>query len=472
MWYNIKNKICWGVYMLFVIELFFAKIIAKLVDLIDSKRGTSFIGRNILKIDKNFVSKFKGIDKDKVVLITGTNGKSSTTNLLTHIFEDAGEKVIANLAGANLRSGIATCFVKNSRFSGKMKDGYIILEVDERTLKYILDWVPAGHLVVTNIQTDQVARNGYPEYIYNMLADHIPRDITLYLNSDEPRSKSFEDLADRVIYYGVERMPTAFSREDEFDVTQPCPKCHSKIKFDYMNVSNLGKFHCSACDFCSETTPDYQVTGVDFRGMSASIDDQLFHMPYKAPFMVYNYAAGVAVAKNMGLDMEKIICAFDNFKNIEGRIETVDFAGKTLRYMRTKQENPDTLQSALDAIAADRGKKVVAMGLCTIDDWVPFYSNTFYSYDCDFSGLVEADVEKFICFDPVTCHDIANRLIFAGCPEEKIEIISTVDPEKLLSRIAEFDSENVYLITLLKIFHEIKEAAELANRERGNRNDR
>ena len=458
--------------MLFVIELFFAKIIAKLVDLIDSKRGTSFIGRNILKIDKNFVSKFKGIDRDKVVLITGTNGKSSTTNLLHHIFKDAGEKVIANLAGANLRSGIATCFVKNSYFSGKIKDGYIILEVDERTLKYILDWVPAGHLVITNIQTDQVARNGYPEYIYNMLSDHIPRDITLYLNSDEPRSKSFEDLVDNVVYFGCERMPSAFTREDDFDVTMPCPKCHSRIEFEYMNVSNLGKFHCTGCDFCSEKTPEYEVVSIDFRGMSAGISGELFHMPYKAPFMVYNYAAGVAVAKSsMGLDIDRIISAFDNFKNIEGRIEAVDFAGKTLRYMRTKQENPDTLQSALDAIAADRGKKVVAMGLCTIDDWVPFYSNTFYSYDCDFSALMEADVEKFICFDPVTCHDIANRLVFAGCPPEKIEIIPTVEPEKLLERIAKAESENVYLITLLKIFHEIKTAAELENRERGGRND-
>lgn len=451
--------------MRFLLELYLAKFLAFAVDKIDKKRGTSFAGRQILKLDKNFVSKFKNIDGDKVILVTGTNGKSSTTNLLHHIFKSSGEKVISNLAGANLRSGIATCFIKNSNLKGEINDGYIILEVDERTLKYILDWIPAKHLVVTNIMTDQVARNGYPEFIYNMLSDHITRDLTLYLNNDEPRSKAFEDLADEVVYYGCEKMESAFVRDGENDITLPCPKCHSKIDFDYNNVSNIGNFRCTRCEHKSGESADYTVRDIDFAGRSAEILGRRFTMPYTAPFMVYNYAAAVAVAKNVGLDTGRIIESFESFKNIEGRIESVNWQGKNIRYMRTKQENPETCQSALDAIAKDHGKKVVVIGLCTIDDWVPYYSNTFYSYDCNFKPLMTDEVEKFIVFDKTVCYDVANRLIYDGCPKEKIVIVPSSDPKEILAAIGECESGNAYLITLLKIFHEIKEVATFGREE-------
>lgn len=451
--------------MRFILELWAAKLIARIVDLLDNRRGTSFAGRQILKLDKNFISKFKGIEKEKVILITGTNGKSSTTNLITHIFRACGEKVIANLAGANLRSGIATCFIKNSRMSGRIKDGYIILEVDERTLKYILDWIPVGHLVLTNIQTDQVARNGYPEYIYNMLYDHIPEGVTLYLNNDEPRVKSFESLGNPVVYYGVDRMPCAYEKHGSLDVTQPCPKCHHRVTFDYYNLSNLGRFHCTACGHESLAKPDFLVENVDFAAGKAETNGKSFTMPYKAPFMVYNYAAAIAVARTLGLAEERVLAAYDNFVNIEGRIDQAVLGEKTIHYMRTKQENPDTLQSALDAIAADKGRKVVLLGLCTIDDVIPHYSNTFYSYDCDFDGMLAGDVEKFICFEKTTCADMANRLLLAGCPKEKIEILPTTDPEEILAAVGRCKSNQVYLITLLKIFHEIKAAAEQKTRE-------
>ena len=445
--------------MRFLLELYIAKFLAFIVDKLDKKRGTSFAGRQILKLDKDFVSKFKGIDGDKVILVTGTNGKSSTTNLLHHVFKSCGEKVISNLAGANLRSGIATCFIKNSNLKGEINEGYIILEVDERTLKYILDWIPAKHLVVTNIMTDQVARNGYPEFIYNMLADHINDGLTLYLNNDEPRSKAFEDLGGRVVYYGCDKMSSAFTRDGDMDITLPCPKCHSKIVFDYHNVSNMGRFHCTRCDHSSGDA-QYTVTDIDFHHRSATILEHRFSMPYTAPFMIYNYAAAVAVADSLGLDKGKIIDSFDSFKNIEGRIESISYNGKNIWYMRTKQENPETCQSALDAIAKDKGRKIVVIGLCTIDDWVPYYSNTFYSYDCNFKPLMTDEVEKFICFDKTVCYDVANRLIYDGCPREKITVIPNSDPGEILAAIGGCESDSAYLITLLKIFHDIKAEAE------------
>lgn len=191
-----------------------------------------------------------------------------------------------------------------------------------------------------------------------MLYDHIPKGVTLYLNNDEPRVKSFESLGNPVVYYGVDRMPCAYEKHGPLDVTQPCPKCHQKIQFDYYNLSNLGRFHCTACDHASLEKPDFLVEKADLANGRAEFDGSPFPLPYRAPFMVYNYAAAIAVARTLGLAKEAILAAYDSFVNIEGRIDQAALGEKTIHYMRTKQENPDTLQSALDAIAAAEGRRL------------------------------------------------------------------------------------------------------------------
>lgn len=441
--------------MRFILELYLGKLFAFLTDRIDKNRGTSFAGYCILKLDRKFISKFKGIHKDQVILVSGTNGKSTTTHLIVHILKHNGHKVISNVSGANLASGIATCLIKNSDCHGRVKEGYLVLEVDERTLKYILDWIPAKHLLITNIMTDQVARNGYPEFIYNIFSDIIQKDMTLYLNNDDPRSKAFESLGTEVVYYGCERMNFNKQKQSLFDITMPCPKCHHKITFEYMNGSNIGHFYCSNCGYSNQKKIKYCVKSIDFKKGSAEILDTKFKLPYTASFMIYNYAAAISLTHHLGNSIHTIVDAFQNFRNIEGRIETFQFNQKKIFYLRMKQENPETLQAAIDVVIRDKHKKAVVIGLCVIDDFIPFYSNTFYSFDCQFDGLKAETVEKIICFGETICYDVANRLIYDGIPLNKIEMIPSNDGNQILTSIAQCQSTHVYLITWLKIYHQI-----------------
>ena len=98
--------------MLFYIALWLGKIINALINIIDKKRGSNYSGKIILKICPDFLTKFKSIDHDKILFITGTNGKSSTNNLVNHILTANGKKVVSNLEGANLLPGIITSFIK------------------------------------------------------------------------------------------------------------------------------------------------------------------------------------------------------------------------------------------------------------------------------------------------------------------------------------------------------------------------
>ena len=100
----------------FLLALYVGKILALLTRLVSKERGTNIPGAYSNKIQKDFIKGFTGIDYDKVIFITGTNGKSTTNNIIVHTLKTAGKTVTTNLEGANLIGGIATALIKNSNF--------------------------------------------------------------------------------------------------------------------------------------------------------------------------------------------------------------------------------------------------------------------------------------------------------------------------------------------------------------------
>ena len=446
--------------MKFYFALWYAKAINFLINLVSKGRGSNLSGEKALKIDPRMVEHFKGIDYSKVIFITGTNGKSSTTNLVTHILRKNGKRVVSNLEGANLLAGIATILAKESSMTGKLDTDYFVFETDERYLPIIYDQLPAENLLITNLQKDQVQRNGDPDFIYRKLASFMNPKMHLYLNNEEPRAKSFERFTDHVIYYGVEKHPESFMKDGTYP-TSACPKCYHKVSFEYYNTDSVGPFVCENCGYSSESKPHYLVEAVDFENRSFEMDDVKFSMPYDLPFMLYNYSGALAVCDDFAdVSVADAASAFDSFKNIGGRFEVLHYMGKTIKYMRIKQENPDTLQSTLNIMASDNEPKMVCFGLYQVADFIPFYTNTFYAFDCDFKPLAESNVERYFCFSPHVCYDTANRLIYEGIDRDKITVTETEDIPTIFAEIEKADTDNIYLITWLETFNKMKKYIE------------
>ena len=446
--------------MKFYIALWFAKLINIIINIVDKSRGSNFSGEKAMKIDPQMVAHFKGIDYAKVLFITGTNGKSTTTNLITHIFRSSGKKVIANLEGANLIYGIATALSKASSLTGRISADYIIFETDERYLPIILKQLPAKNIMITNLQKDQVQRNGDPDFIYRKVFEAVGDDVRLFLNNEEPRTKAFDSKAGEIITYGVARHAESFTKDDTFP-TMACPKCRHGITFDYYNNDGVGSFHCDHCGHSSGEWADYTITDVDFVGRSFKLGDVTFNMPYDTPYMCYNYAGALAVAERLGdIAPCEAAKAFGSFENVGGRFEILEYKGKTIKYMRIKQENPETLQTCINVMAADKEKKMVCLGLCPLIDMIPHYTNSFYAFDCDLSALVKSDVEKYFCFSDRVCYDTANRLIYEGVDPEMISIADTEAVETIFKEIESVETDNIYLITWIKTFYHMKKYIE------------
>lgn len=447
----------------FTRALITGKLGTKLISLINKDRGTTFAGRKALEIDPDLFNGFSGIDPGKVLFVTGTNGKSTTTNMITHILSSHGYNVVSNTGGANLTSEIAAALVLGSDLSGRLSADYYVFETDERYLHSIRKNVPGSNLLVTNLEKDQVQRNGDPDFVYRKIAAAIDEfDTSLFLNGDEPRSCALSDHTDKVVYYSVARHDRAFTKDDTF-VTMPCPKCHSRIRFDYYNNDGMGSFCCDKCGYTNNNgkpEADYIVRDIDLDKGSFTINGAIYETPYRQPYMLYDYVSAVCACKELaGISEEECSAALTSFKVPEGRFESIEYQGKTLRYFRFKQENPDTLQNLIRAASDDPDEKVLVVGFGTVNDYDPYYINSFYAFDCDFSGLAKANVRKVIFVTDTIAYDAANCFMYGGLDPEKAEIIPTSDVSEIFGAISECGCDNVYLTVKLHLFEEMKEYA-------------
>lgn len=445
----------------FIFSLWIGKLAAFIVNIVDKKRGTNFSGKIATKLMTNFVNGFKKIDLDKVIMVTGTNGKSTTTNLIAHTIKSGDKKIATNSEGANMMGGVATTLIKNSTITGKFNKEFLILEIDERSLPAIHKVLPAHNLCITNLQKDQVQRNGDPDFIYSKFANVINKDMTLFVNNEEPRSRALEDKAGQVVYFSVERNEKSFEKDNFYDVSMPCPKCNHKIQYNYFNLESIGDFECSHCDYKSLGNPNIVIKNVDFENKTFTCDETEYKITYNTPFYIYNYAVSIAVAKKFGLEDKQIQQGFETFINPGERRETLKYKDKQIHYLRMKQENPETLQSALDTVAADKSEKAIFAGFYEVKDFLPYYSNTFYFFDCNFRDIAKTPVEKYIVFSKTVCYDVANRMIYDGADKSKIEIIDEEDDiDSILKKMDEIKTNNIYILTGMKPYAKIKKFLE------------
>ena len=208
------------------IRFYFALFVAKLAVVglkILGKKGTLMPGLIAIGLCPDFLGRMPR--PEKIIGITGTNGKTTVSNLTDDVLEDCGYDFYCNREGTNVNTGVASSLIANSTFLGKPKKSFAVYELDERSSPIVLPYIKPDVMVITNLFRDSNKRNAHIEFIVDILNKYIPDTTKLILNGDDLTCSSIKKNNDR-IYFGIDKIDGESSeRKNIVCDVQSCPDC-------------------------------------------------------------------------------------------------------------------------------------------------------------------------------------------------------------------------------------------------------
>ncbi len=417
----------------FFIALWLAKLSQPILKL-TKHNGTNFPGELAIKICPDFL---KYIDRpEKIIAVTGTNGKTTVSNLICDLLERSGKRVLNNRAGSNINSGIATSLLSGCTVFNKTRYDNAVLEIDERSAKRIYPYMKPDIIVITNLFRDSIMRNAHPQYIADFLTDNIPHGTKLLLNADDLISSSVAPDNPRA-YFGIEKMDSDVTEcVNLLNDLRICPKCSGTLKYEYLRYHHIGRAYCEKCGFKS---PDYNYSAsrVDLENMTMTFRDSTGEHDYRllsdSIVNVYNEVTLIALARELGMEHTDITRYLNDMRIVESRYNEVEAGDVTVIMMLAKDKNALACSRALDYISHQSGDKEIVMMMNCLSDEKHWSENITWMYDCDFEFMNRDDVTHIVTTGPRAV-DYKLRLLIAGIPEERITCVpeESMAAEKLL----------------------------------------
>lgn len=395
---------------------------------------------------------FAQIDKpERVVFVTGTNGKTTTTNLLDDILADNGIEFVDNRAGGNIRNGIESSLIKNATWTGRQKIQLAVMELDELSSRIVLPYITPELIIVTNLYRDLFYRSASPEFIFNTLNNSFSDRTELILNADELISARLGSKNAKRTYFSVDPL--------EGDVKKPegivcdlsaCPVCGGQFEYDYCHLGHVGRAHCTNCGF---TNPE-----PDFLLKSFNADDNTFvvaelaqegcpEYTYKINSYtvtnLYNLFTAIVAARRIGLTPEQIAASLEKGINVTAlRYSEKTCKNKRLVCVASKGETASATSNALSTIVKEKGSKAVVLNLLDSYHTKPGSLQTeltSWYYETDFEYLKDENVKQIIIMGAET-QDLALRLAIAGIDKNLIYETDTAENAAKLVKLNEVDS--------------------------------
>lgn len=403
---------------------------------------------------------------ETTVYITGTNGKTTVSNLTASVLADNGYEFVNNASGSNVSEGVISALLAKSTFFGKARCKLAILEVDERYSTHIYPYMQPDYVLCTNLFRDSYKRNAHSEFISGILNSQIPKQSKLILNGEDLIS-SHLSMGNERTYFGI-GCPDGHSSSDNIikDIVA-CPDCGSLLDFEYIRYNHIGRGHCPNCDFGSPEM-DYTVEAIDYDSHRCTIRTPEGEYDFKLlgdnVTDIYNEVAAVTLLSKLGLSMETIQASIEKQQIERTRYRVECVKDKEIIFNLAKGQNPIACSRVCDFISHEPGKKTV---VCLFEDFFDAKEtseNMAWIFDIDFEFLNRDDVVQIVTAGKRS-QDMHLRLLMAGIPEEKI---SCLDAETEAAGKVRLDiTEKIYLLYDVytmqyadKAFHDLKSRLE------------
>lgn len=416
--------------------IWLGKLIA-LASKITGGQSTSAPGLFALKICPDLIKRLAGYIEKGVIITCGTNGKTTTNNLMATVLEAKGYHVVCNKVGANMISGIATVLLKECNLFGKFHADYACLEVDEAYSVHVLDQIKPDIMVVTNLFRDQLDRYGEIDITTELLKESISKapDVKLVLNADDPLCAQFGVLPNvEPFYYGVSEK--VLPQQNDTKEARFCPICGHEQEYDYYHYSQLGSYRCNHCGF-ARPQPEYNVTDVSLKTpMQFTINGNSISVPYKGFYNIYNLAAVYAAMSVAGEDASNFEQLLDAYRPQTGRMQEFTLAEKQVILSLSK--NPAGFNQAITTVNTDHRKKDVVIA---INDNVNDGRDISWLWDVDFQAIKDEYLNT-LTTSGIRRYDLSLRFKYEDVTVDYTES----DMKTAILNCLKTDSEVVYLL--------------------------
>ncbi len=336
--------------------------------------------------------------KQGVILIVGTNGKTTTSLLLRTILEDQGYQVTHNSSGANLINGLITALLVDTDITGKLNVDYAILEVDENVLPLVLKDCQPKYILGLNLFRDQLDRYGEVDTIaqrWQKAIATLPTDTIIILNADDPTLNHLgQKLTQKVLFFGLSEPDLYLEAIPHAVDSIYCPSCGNLLDYQGVYLSHLGDYKCPNCGFAKNKT---------------AFDSKEWGQILIGVYNKYNTIAAGLLAQEIGITIEDIFNTISDFKAAFGRAEELTIDHKQVRILLSK--NPVGMNETIRAVNNINKTKESAVTLLVLNDRIPDGTDVSWIWDVDTEQLVATGGKLIVSGDRV--YDMALRLQYS-----------------------------------------------------------
>ena len=339
-----------------------------------------------------------------------------TNNAIGYVLKTADKKVVSNIEGNNMETGILSTLIKNCTLTGKIKADFLVFEVDEGYIPVVFKDFPLDTLAILDFFRDQLDRNGEVESLILKINEFLKTyNNNLILNSDDPNvsrlGKANPDNKN-IYYFSVDKYKYATKEQKEAGEGKFCPFCKTRLEYEYYQYSHIGKFKCPNCDYGNN--PIYKLaTNVDLNSRTFDVDNITYKIRFNSIYNIYNLTAVIACTSLYNIDTDIVKNALSKFVLNNGRLEEVNIKGVPTIINLAK--NPTGSNVSLRILNEDDDEKEL---LFVLNDNIADGFDVSWIWDIDFSNL--NNVSRIITSGK-RAYDIAIRIKTSGFDANKIE---------------------------------------------------
>ena len=405
---------------------------------ITGKQGVTLAGKVALSIYPPILKELAAEVRKDTFIVCGTNGKTTTNNLLSDFLVSNGNKVVCNHTGSNMLNGVVSAFVLSARLNGHLDADYACIEIDEASTVRVLPHFKPDYMVLTNLFRDQLDRYGEIDITMNLLsrAMKMAPDMKLLVNADDSLSTYLAmDNKNPYTTYGISEQVFKDQNSKEIREGRFCKRCGHKMEYKFYHYSQLGDYYCPKCGF-KRPKPEFDASHIDMSdGLAFDVKDSHIKANYRGFYNIYNILAVFGAASMAGIPTKNFNKVLGDYTPQFGRNEQFFINGT--KVMLNLAKNPAGFNQNIGAVMTDTSPKDI---IILINDNSQDGTDVSWLWDVDFDRLKDANASS-ITVTGIRGADMRLRLKY-------VDIASDLenDIEKAIESKIKNGTKNLYVL--------------------------